>query len=110
MEKVVRLDWYDRTIWYGVRLDQGVLDNVTWENCTGLNGLITEPVLYEQIIDSAVASYRKAASTNPDIGLSLMKAYKTILDKHKESRSLTETIESNLNEKALQLRAEIYPQ
>ena len=94
----------------GVRFDQAVLDNVTWENCTGLNDLFTEPVLYEQIIDSAVATYREAAAPNPNIGLSLMKAYKIILDKHKESRSLTETIESRLNDKAMQLRAGIYPQ
>ncbi|TXI29530.1 MAG: hypothetical protein E6Q60_04110 [Nitrosomonas oligotropha] len=94
----------------GVRFDQAALDNVTWENCTGLNELDTEPVLYEQIIDGAVTTYREAAAPNPDIGLTLVKAYKTILDKHKESRSLAEAIESRLNGKALQLRAKIYPQ
>lgn len=92
----------------GVRFDEAALDNMTWENCTGLNELDTEPVLYEQIIDGAVATYREADARNPDIGLTLMKAYKTILDKHKESRSLTEAIETRLNGKALQLRAEIY--
>lgn len=93
----------------GVRFDQAALDNVTWENCTGLNELDTELVLYEQIIEGAVATYREAAAPIPDIGLTLMKAYKTILDKHKENRSLTEAIETRLNGKALQLRAEIYP-
>lgn len=91
----------------GVRFDEAVQDNVTWENCSGLNELDTEPVLYEQIIDSAVTTYREVP--NPDIGVTLMKAYKTILDKHKENRSLTEAIESRLNGKALQLRTEIYP-
>ncbi|MBX9636938.1 MAG: pentapeptide repeat-containing protein [Nitrosomonas sp.] len=94
----------------GVRFDEAALDNVTWENCTGLNELDTEPVLYEQIIDSAAATYREAVAPNPDIGLTLMKAYKTILDRHKENRSLNEAIESRLNEKARQLRAKIYPQ
>ncbi|PTQ78716.1 pentapeptide repeat protein [Nitrosomonas oligotropha] len=92
----------------GVCFDEATLDSVTWENCTGLNELDTEPVLYEQIIDSAAATYLKTTTRNPDIGLTLVKAYKTILDKHKESRSLTEAIESRLNGKALQLRAEIY--
>jgi hypothetical protein len=94
----------------GVCFDQAELSDITWENCRGLNALDTEPVLYEQIIDSAAATYRKTAAPNPDIGLTLMKAYKIILDKHKESRSLTEAIESRLNEKARQLRAKIYPQ
>ncbi|MBX9918141.1 MAG: pentapeptide repeat-containing protein [Nitrosomonas sp.] len=94
----------------GVRFDQAALDNVTWENCKRLNEIDTEPVLYEQIIDGAVATYREAAAPNPDIGLTLMKAYKTILDKHKENQSLTEAIETRLNGKGLQLREEIYPQ
>lgn len=93
----------------GVRFDEAALDNVTWESCTGLNELDTELVGYEQIADSAAATYREAAAPNPDIGLTLVKAYKTILDEHKENRSLTEAIESRLNGKALQLRAEIYP-
>nr|WP_176776383.1 hypothetical protein [Nitrosomonas oligotropha] len=89
--------------------DQAELSGITWENCRGLNALDTEPVLYEQIIDQAEEQHWQITQPDIDIAISLMKAYKTILDKHKESRSLTEAIESRLNGKALQLRAEIYP-
>ena len=70
----------------------------------------TEPVLYEQIIDQAEEQHWQIAQPDIDIAISLMKAYKAILDKHAENKSLTSAIESRLNEKARQLRAKIYPQ
>lgn len=94
----------------GVCFDQAELSGITWENCRGLNALDTEPVLYEQIIDQAEEQHWLIAQPDIDIAISLMKAYKTILDKHAENKSLASAIESRLNEKARQLRAKIYPQ
>ena len=94
----------------GVCFDEATLESVTWKNCTGLNELDTEPVLYEQIIDQAEEQHWQIAQPDIDIAISLMKAYKAILDKHAENKSLTSAIESRLNEKARQLRAKIYPQ
>jgi hypothetical protein len=94
----------------GVCFDQAELSGITWENCRGLNTLDTEPVLYEQIIDQAEEQHWQIAQPDIDIAISLMKAYKAILDKHAENKSLTSAIESRLSEKARQLRAKIYPQ
>ncbi|MBK7493306.1 MAG: pentapeptide repeat-containing protein [Nitrosomonas sp.] len=94
----------------GVCFNQAELSGITWENCRGLNALDTEPVLYEQIIDQAEEQHWQIAQPDIDIAISLMKAYKAILDKHAENKSLTSAIESRLNEKARQLRAKIYPQ
>lgn len=94
----------------GVCFDQTELSGITWDNCSGLNALDTEPVLYEQIIDQAEEQHWQITQPNIDIAISLMKAYKAILDKHAENKSLTSAIESRLNEKARQLRAKIYPQ
>ena len=74
-----------------------------------MNELDTKPVMYEQLIDNAVAQHWELADPNLEIAVTLMKAYKTILNKHKENNSLTDIIESRLNEKAQQLRAKIYP-
>lgn len=93
----------------GVCFDQAELGSITWENCTGMNELDTKPVMYEQLIDNAVAQHWELADPNLEIAVTLMKAYKTILNKHKENNSLTDIIESRLNEKAQQLRAKIYP-
>ncbi|MXS83823.1 P-loop NTPase fold protein [Nitrosomonas oligotropha] len=97
----------------GVCFDQAELNGITWKNCSGLNALDTEPVLYEQIIDHAEEQHWQLAQAdmaNNEFAVSLMKAYKTILDKHAENKSLTKTIESHLLDKARQLRAKIYPQ
>lgn len=94
----------------GVCFDQSELSGITWKNCRGLNALDTEPVLYEQIIDQAEEQHWQVAQPDIDIAISLMKAYKAILDKYAENKSLTSAIESRLNEKARQLRAKIYPQ
>ncbi|MER0216192.1 MAG: hypothetical protein DU481_08365 [Nitrosomonas sp.] len=94
----------------GVCFDQAELSGITWENCRGLNALDTEPILYEQIIDQAEEQHWQITQPNIDIAISLMKAYKAILDKHAENKSLASAIESRLNEKARQLRAKIYPQ
>ncbi|MER0204442.1 MAG: hypothetical protein DU480_11440 [Nitrosomonas sp.] len=94
----------------GVCFDQAELSGITWDNCRGLNALDTEPVLYEQIIDQAEEQHWQITQPDMDIAISLMKAYKAILDKHAENKSLTSAIELRLNEKARQLRAKIYPQ
>lgn len=94
----------------GVCFDQAELSGITWENCRGLNALDTEPVLYEQIIDQAEEQHWQITQPDIDIAISLMKAYKAILDKHADNKSLASAIESRLNEKARQLRAKIYPQ
>ncbi|MDP2223024.1 P-loop NTPase fold protein [Nitrosomonas sp.] len=95
-----------------VCFDQAELAGVTWENCTSLNELDTEPVLYEEIIDHAEEQHWKLAqpdSANSEVAICLMKAYKTILNKHVENKTLTEATERRLNEKAQQIRTKIYP-
>lgn len=96
----------------GACFNQAELAGVTWNICSGLNELDTEPVLYEQIIDRAEEQHWKLAQpdiANSEVAICLMKAYKSILNKHVENKTLTEATEFRLNEKAQQIRAKIYP-
>lgn len=81
------------------------LASTSFEKCPGLDKLATEPIIYEQIADMAVAAWDSAWDELSSEAL--FKAYKTILDMHKKYGTHSAEIENRLTIKGKEIRDRI---
>lgn len=82
------------------RFDNAELENTVWENCHGLADLDTEPHIYEQIANAAVALWQRTEPSKQnwdrDAKEALYKAYKTIIDLHEKKGTLNDALKKRL--------------
>ncbi|MDO8208409.1 MAG: P-loop NTPase fold protein [Gallionella sp.] len=93
------------------RFDHAILENISCENCHGLEYLDTEPDSYEQIADAATTTWQKLRvskrSWDSDAKEALFKSYKTILDLHEKNGTLTDVTNERITSKGKMIKTEV---